>query len=127
LLFFFSSRRRHTRFSRDWSSDVCSSDLWEENNALTKEASERYKTAESQFKILWNRIKDVGITLGEALVPALLKVLDNIDPLIDMIANLANWFADLSPGMQQVIIVAGGLAVALGPLIMIIGDLVAAL
>src|SRR5690606_39708491 len=27
FLFFFSSRRRHTRFSRDWSSDVCSSDL----------------------------------------------------------------------------------------------------
>src|SRR5690606_40929549 len=24
----FSSRRRHTRFSRDWSSDVCSSDLF---------------------------------------------------------------------------------------------------
>src|SRR5690606_39382963 len=28
ILFFFSSRRRHTRFSRDWSSDVCSSDLY---------------------------------------------------------------------------------------------------
>src|SRR5699024_11467119 len=27
-LFFFSSRRRHTRSKRDWSSDVCSSDLW---------------------------------------------------------------------------------------------------
>src|SRR5207245_5032465 len=27
LLFFFSSRRRHTRCYRDWSSDVCSSDL----------------------------------------------------------------------------------------------------
>src|SRR5690606_40120655 len=27
IIFFFSSRRRHTRFSRDWSSDVCSSDL----------------------------------------------------------------------------------------------------
>src|SRR5690606_23339946 len=27
VMFFFSSRRRHTRFSRDWSSDVCSSDL----------------------------------------------------------------------------------------------------
>src|SRR5687768_18108669 len=26
--FFFSSRRRHTRCSRDWSSDVCSSDLY---------------------------------------------------------------------------------------------------
>src|SRR5690606_39877298 len=28
--FLFSSRRRHTRFSRDWSSDVCSSDLMPE-------------------------------------------------------------------------------------------------
>src|SRR5690606_39480324 len=27
VVFFFSSRRRHTSFSRDWSSDVCSSDL----------------------------------------------------------------------------------------------------
>src|SRR5690606_40910965 len=27
IFFSFSSRRRHTRFSRDWSSDVCSSDL----------------------------------------------------------------------------------------------------
>src|SRR3712207_1955109 len=26
-MFFFSSRRRHTRYWRDWSSDVCSSDL----------------------------------------------------------------------------------------------------
>src|SRR5690606_41188243 len=29
LFILFSSRRRHTRFSRDWSSDVCSSDLEE--------------------------------------------------------------------------------------------------
>src|SRR5207253_8602008 len=28
FFFFFSSRRRHTRWPRDWSSDVCSSDLW---------------------------------------------------------------------------------------------------
>src|SRR5699024_11752071 len=27
-VFFFSSRRRHTRSKRDWSSDVCSSDLY---------------------------------------------------------------------------------------------------
>src|SRR5688572_31726347 len=27
IVFFFSSRRRHTRFDCDWSSDVCSSDL----------------------------------------------------------------------------------------------------
>src|SRR5690606_41066755 len=34
LSFFFSSRRRHTRFSRDWSSDVCSSDLWGQDDEL---------------------------------------------------------------------------------------------
>src|SRR3712207_6871564 len=28
IFFFFSSRRRHTRYWRDWSSDVCSSDLF---------------------------------------------------------------------------------------------------
>src|SRR6266550_7895296 len=33
--FFFSSRRRHTRCSRDWSSDVCSSDLRFEDVMLT--------------------------------------------------------------------------------------------
>src|SRR5690606_40489044 len=31
---FFSSRRRHTRFSRDWSSDVCSSDLGDYQNMV---------------------------------------------------------------------------------------------
>src|SRR5699024_11902455 len=34
--FFFSSRRRHTRSKRDWSSDVCSSDL---HYAATKDVS----------------------------------------------------------------------------------------
>src|SRR5438270_10674568 len=32
LFFFFSSRRRHTRFDCDWSSDVCSSDLTDWND-----------------------------------------------------------------------------------------------
>src|SRR5690625_6918497 len=40
LYFFFSSRRRHTRWPRDWSSDVCSSDLAEKRvkTNLTLEA-----------------------------------------------------------------------------------------
>src|SRR5439155_11945235 len=35
-LFFFSSRRRHTRWPRDWSSDVCSSDLFEQAGATVE-------------------------------------------------------------------------------------------
>src|SRR3712207_4897537 len=34
-VFFFSSRRRHTRYWRDWSSDVCSSDLEEQGIVAT--------------------------------------------------------------------------------------------
>src|SRR5699024_11559781 len=34
LIFFFSSRRRHTRSKRDWSSDVCSSDLHRQGASL---------------------------------------------------------------------------------------------
>src|SRR6267143_3521063 len=40
-LFFFSSRRRQTRWNCDWSSDVCSSDLWSEV-ATVKPGAERY-------------------------------------------------------------------------------------
>src|SRR5699024_12204651 len=37
--FFFSSRRRHTRSKRDWSSDVCSSDLRENISQYTANPS----------------------------------------------------------------------------------------
>src|SRR6266478_6902834 len=38
MLFFFSSRRRHTRFDCDWSSDVCSSDLQAYRRQVTEAA-----------------------------------------------------------------------------------------
>src|SRR5690625_7528860 len=38
--FFFSSRRRHTRWPRDWSSDVCSSDLTMTMDAQTEDDDE---------------------------------------------------------------------------------------
>src|SRR5260370_29265691 len=43
MFFFFSSRRRHTRFKCDWSSDVCSSDLFREHEG-TIEFSEEPKS-----------------------------------------------------------------------------------
>src|SRR6266699_5088677 len=39
--FFFSSRRRHTRCGRDWSSDVCSSDLELSEDDIQKELNRR--------------------------------------------------------------------------------------
>src|SRR5260370_31244928 len=44
--FFFSSRRRHTRFKCDWSSDVCSSDLAHREGGRGDRGSERHKGTE---------------------------------------------------------------------------------
>src|SRR5699024_11274419 len=42
IFFFFSSRRRHTRSKRDWSSDVCSSDLpWKKRMDFCQEEEEK--------------------------------------------------------------------------------------
>src|SRR3989442_2970513 len=46
LLFFFSSRRRHTRCGRDWSSDVCSSDLL---LFLTQPGSKKWRWLKNAF------------------------------------------------------------------------------
>src|SRR2546429_6887968 len=52
IVFFFSSRRRHTRCSRDWSSDVCSSDL----TSNGREAVERAVSLKADVVVL-----DVGM------------------------------------------------------------------
>src|SRR5699024_11657475 len=50
---FFSSRRRHTRSKRDWSSDVCSSDLTaEELAAGLAESTSRIKTVIEDQRII---------------------------------------------------------------------------
>src|SRR5437763_602588 len=52
LSFFFSSRRRHTRYIGDWSSDVCSSDLARIRVALVSYLSGRLADAQREFERL---------------------------------------------------------------------------
>jgi len=96
---------------------------WEENTALQNEVAQRYATTESQMAMFKNQLQDVAITLGQALIPALMDMLDAAQPIIDMVADMARWFADLDEGTQKVIIGIAGFAVALGPLLIIVGQL----
>src|SRR6266496_1769333 len=64
LLFFFSSRRRHTRSLRDWSSDVCSSDLAVEHIAGRPEGIGRNGVAHIGFVSL---LRGIGLGGGEKL------------------------------------------------------------
>src|SRR5207237_7105976 len=66
ISFFFSSRRRHTRFKCDWSSDVCSSDLRDLGDTLTVRIAEvtspRAERARRHERALW-WIRWFGIAL----------------------------------------------------------------
>src|SRR5689334_21887346 len=56
IIFFFSSRRRHTRWNCDWSSDVCSSDLTGRAEFVTLEGEHRKIIRGWDFKIIVGRV-----------------------------------------------------------------------
>src|SRR3989449_5694062 len=60
--FFFSSRRRHTRCSRDWSSDVCSSDL---SRSIVDAVSHFRARDPERVERLWQRIEGYRALLAE--------------------------------------------------------------
>src|SRR2546429_7182460 len=53
FFFFFSSRRRHTRCSRDWSSDVCSSDLRTSHTAVMVRRRQWFERPTEAYQALW--------------------------------------------------------------------------
>src|SRR5699024_7373526 len=55
--FFFSSRRRHTRSKRDWSSDVCSSDLAQVSN---KDIRRKYWSTSENYELRFQDILKEG-------------------------------------------------------------------
>src|SRR5688500_20247111 len=57
MLFFFSSRRRHTRLQGDWSSDVCSSDLFRKCTGIESETETiEYKEATKDGKMIIRKV-----------------------------------------------------------------------
>jgi hypothetical protein len=81
---------------------------WEENNALTKEAQQRYGTTESKIQLAKNSITGAGIAIGNAFLPIIGEAAEGV-------ANLANKFADLDEGTKTSILKGAGIAAAVGP------------
>src|SRR3712207_9481415 len=70
LFFFFSSRRRHTRYWRDWSSDVCSSDLVDQLRAgheLAQDLGVQLISNQPQYSMLWRVIEGEVVPTSEEL------------------------------------------------------------
>lgn len=96
---------------------------WKENTALSIEAGKRFETTAAQAQLLWNRLGDVGITLGNALLPFIKTAIAAFDTLIPYIETAAKWFGDLPGPVQAVAIGLAGLAAAAGPLLWIFGQI----
>lgn len=94
---------------------------WKENTALVAEAAQRYKTFESQFAIFKNQLSDVAITIGQALLPVLVNLLNAAKPLIATLSDAAEWFGKLPAPVQGTAIAIAAAAAALGPLLIALG------
>lgn len=89
---------------------------WEENTALMKESNLRNQTTDSRMKILRNRITEVGVKLGEALVP----VLEDLVPIIE---KATTWFTNLDDTQKENIVRIGALVAVAGPLVTVFGTI----
>src|SRR3712207_9332490 len=70
FFFFFSSRRRHTRYWRDWSSDVCSSDLLGDRGDVVGDVAQVAAQVLVDAVLVEagsDRVEDAGERLGGAL------------------------------------------------------------
>lgn len=92
------------------------SKAWEENTALTNEASQRYATTESQIKILKNEIVAMARDIGVELLPVVKDGLIVVKDLIDK-------FKNLSPETKDNALKLAALAAVVGPVIGTIGML----
>ncbi|MFV9511803.1 phage tail tape measure protein [Tepidibacillus sp. LV47] len=73
----------------------------------------------NQLRIMKQQVVQIGIQLGQILIPILQKVIATIKPLIDK-------FASLSKEKQQLIVKIGLVVAAIGPLLVFIGKLITA-
>lgn len=87
---------------------------WEENTALTNEASKRYETTASKLAIMKNNLYDAGITLGNIFLPMITEGTQKITGLTQKID-------DLDSGQQRMILGIVGIVAVLSPLLIGIG------
>lgn len=92
-----------------------------DNSALQVEYAKRLDTTAAQFQIFMNNANDLAITLGDALVPIMKDLAENLQPVFDAIKFGVDIFKDLPKPVQTAIVSFVGAMVLLGPALMVIG------
>lgn len=93
---------------------------WDENIALSNEASKRYATTESQMKMLRNGLNNLAISIGDILLPIINKIVAGLQ-------NAIEWFTNLDDGVKKTILIVGGLIAAISPVAGIISGITGAI
>lgn len=96
------------------------SKAWEENTALTDEAATRYASAESQFILLKDNFVDLGISIGEILLPVLLSVVKFTN---DVVAA----FSAIPEPLMKVIALVATIVAIIGPILLVISTVASAI
>jgi TP901 family phage tail tape measure protein len=79
------------------------------------------QTVQFKFNQALASLKVVGTELGSALLPAFVKLLEAVKPLINELAALVTTFTHLPKVVQEATLAFGGLLLALGPILSILG------
>jgi TP901 family phage tail tape measure protein len=87
---------------------------WTENAALNEEVEKRNETAAAKMDILKNRVADVAINIGDALIPVITSLIDKLAPIIDKVSN---WIRE-NEGLTKTILAIAG---AGGALLLFVG------
>lgn len=81
-------------------------------------------TPADKFQMAMNSAKEVGYELGNTVMPILVPF---IEKLTEKLQAAAEWWDNLSPGMQKMILTIAGIVAAIGPLLVIIGSVAGAI
>ena len=90
--------------------------IWEQSAAAQGQASREADGASGSMRALQVEVKNLATSLGEILLPI-------ITPIVSGIADMVNKIGSLSPELQKTIVVIGGVAAAIGPLMLGLGSL----
>ncbi|WIV10545.1 phage tail tape measure protein [Proteiniborus sp. MB09-C3] len=96
---------------------------WDENIALSNEAAQRYETTESKLKILKNQFVDVGIKLGDVLIPYLEKGVDKLGEFADWLGNVDSETLESTAKMVGFAVAIGGVLKVGGGAISTVGNI----
>jgi len=95
-------------------------DMRDGANAVDGAFEKQSKNFKNSMIKTQNQIARLQVIVGEALAPAIMKV-------ANLIGRLADWFSELSPKTQKIVLVVAALAAGLGPLLIGLGFIVTAI